>query len=189
MDAVAAAPPALALSPSPDLPALVDQSADARSVRLLDPREHWRKDVRHRPPAERERWLSSPEGVAVMGKPACDDLLKGIRRRERRLRAIVPSGAWLDAWRLDEIDIRDAAPGMVLSTCGVRDGIEGAEGEPPAAGPPTERLTPPIAVAMEDMLDGLKWKEACWYDHPPSPSAEAIRRIGETRAAPKSGRW
>lgn len=89
--------------------------------------------------------------------------------------------------------VRRGAVRLVLSRHGVRYGTEHAPGtaaeEEPTAGPPRRRWTPPQAVGLEDLLDGQSVKEACFYPHPGSPSADVINRIGEMGAKPLDGNW
>ena len=52
---------------------------------------------------------------------------------------------------------------------------------------PARRLTPAIAVEVEDALDALDPVAAIFYHWPVSPSAQAIERIGN-RSLTESGR-
>ncbi|HEV7298692.1 MAG TPA: hypothetical protein VGN72_04945 [Tepidisphaeraceae bacterium] len=88
---------------------------------------------------------------------------------------------------------RRGAQRLVLGRYGVRSGIEHATGTAvdaePMAGMPHRRWTPPTAVALEDLIDGQGIKEACFYPHPGSPSADVINRIAEAGAKPLDGNW
>lgn len=188
-------------------------SPDLRCARVqLELRKHWREVVRQQPPERRERFLDSPEGIVALGAQTCRALLKTLRRQRHSFEATAAGAAMLNGWERDgamlpgfEFDekgrlkpVRNperTRPGAVklrLSRAGVRTGMEheaGVVGMDPIAGVPTRRWTPPQAVDVEDLLDGMGGREAALYAFPTSCSASIIIRIGEQKAKPKGGKW
>jgi hypothetical protein len=208
---------ALACAPAATAPARAERSgeraADPRCARIqLELRQRWRDVIRQEPPERRERFLDSPEGIVALGAQTCHALLKALRRQRHALQARAAGAAVVDAWdrggaMLPGFEFDDKGrlqqgcspergrPGAVrlrLSRAGVRNGLEhppGVVGGEPIAGVPTRRWTPPQAVDVEDLLDGMDGREAAFYDHPISCSAAIIIRIGEAKAKPKGGKW
>jgi hypothetical protein len=190
------------------------QSIDSRCAKVqLELRRRWREVVRQQPPERRERFLDSQEGIVALGAQTCRELLKAIRRQRHSLEANAAGAAMLRGWERDgamlpgfEFDSKGRLkpveseerrrPGAVrlkLSRAGVRAGMEHPPGEgvglDPIAGVPTRRWTPPQAVDVEDLLDGMGGREAALYAFPTSCSASIIIRIGEMKAKPKGGKW
>lgn len=71
---------------------------DPKSQALIDKlRVAW-SEVKLRPPAKREQWLRSSEGIVALGAQVCNQLLKDIDRQRKRMAKIVPTSTWLDAF-------------------------------------------------------------------------------------------
>lgn len=129
----------------------------------------WTRRVRHLPPADRVAWLESAQGLLAHGARQRRGLVLELRALWRRLSERVCSAAWLEAaWHGGD---RYRGRGMVLGRGLVRFG----------EGLPRRRATPAAAAGVEDLLDLLSRAEAMLYDHPPSPSAVAIRHISLMR--------
>ncbi|HEX8916128.1 MAG TPA: hypothetical protein VF796_27515 [Humisphaera sp.] len=176
-----------------------------RSVRVqAELRAHWKQVVKRQPPATRERWLDSADGIAALGAKLARQLLRALRARAEAVAAAAPSAALYDAWAYGDEQleglgfdaagrlVRVARPDgrrrhavrLVPGVPAVRNGEEHPPGSPPnwepVAGPPSSRWTPPQAVGLEDEIDALDWWAAArasmvW---PGSPSAQSIRMIG-----------
>ena len=152
--------------------------ADHRTVRLQEVlRARWRDETNRKPPAEREKFLRSTEGIVALGAKVCSDLLKEIERRRQRVRDLVPGRAWLEAWEnrqqlmpllaftskgslVPRADGRKHSVRLQLSRAKVRSGIGGFGFVGATTG--SRRLTPPQAVELEDFLDELTPDEAVW---------------------------
>lgn len=51
-----------------------------RSVRVqAELRAHWKQVVKRQPPATRERWLDSADGIAALGAKLARQLLRALR--------------------------------------------------------------------------------------------------------------
>lgn len=131
--------------------------------------KEWNQRVRHLPPADRLAWLEAAAGLVAHGAKQRKHLVADLRAYQRQVEESACSSAWIDArWHHGE---RYDGHGMAVSTAHVRFGD----------GPPTPRLTPPIAVGVEDFLDSMPVNRAMFYDYPPSPSALSIRHIRDRR--------
>lgn len=163
-----------------------DAARDPRSEQVRESlRRRWR-DLKKMPPAEREQFLRSTEGIVALGARMCHQLLKEIDRQHKRTAATVCSSSWLDAFDHDlgpgqllpqtvAADGRRMAVRMMLSREGTR--MSGDGSVAPEETQPTRRWTPPQAVAVEDFLDGMNHLRAAYYEHPASPSARSIQGI------------
>ena len=160
-----------------------------------DYRAKWRLIIKHLPPVQRLGWLSGAEGIAALGAKQCQLLRKEIERRHEAVRANVCGDAWLEAWdfggqplpgfRVDlhrsgavmraSADGRRFSVRLVLSGQGTASGLDvPGDAAVRASTAKTRRLTPPQVVESEDALDAMTPREAQYYSHPVSPSAQAI---------------
>jgi len=171
-----------------------------KSIQLADVlRAKWKNEIKLKSPSQRWAWLGSQEGITAMGAKTASNLRRQLERRHHHVSHAVCSDAWEDAWMsagelppglrfngdgntVSEhfVDGRRYSVRLVRSRGLVRNGDSGGllPGQLPTAGVGTSRWTPPQAVKVEDMLDVMTVKEAEFYDFPPSPSAEQIKRIG-----------
>jgi hypothetical protein len=164
----------LAAGLPPSSPAL-DPSAVARD----ELRKHWNNHVRHRPPGERMAWLRAVDQLGF--DDGQGERLQRLEKQVKLLLSIAASPAWADQWERDGTRMpvhADALAkrlgakaradgvaevvhanghGMVLSRAGIRVGLDEV---------PTPRLTPAIAVELEDALDLMEYDEALFYRAP-----------------------
>jgi hypothetical protein len=159
-------------------------------------RAKWKDEIKKLPPAVRARWLESQEAITALGAANARTISRLLQKQEKLLSqvlcsqdlfiewlcwGIVPHGLTLIDNRLvRRVDAdRKYAVRLVRGRALVRYGNEaGGPGHLPEADVGHRRWTPPQAVAVEDELDLLDPLDALVYDHPSSPSAEAIKRIG-----------
>jgi hypothetical protein len=159
----------------------------ATDARILF-QEHWRHEMRNRTPDEKIAWLRLPEVISALGAKVCRDLVRQVKGpRDRVERAVWP--CWFDHWQSCE----ELPPGLgvvgkavVQTSCelhrhGVRLRLSRETTRTGQCGTATRRFTPPQAVETEDFLDGMTSLEALRYEHPESPSASVIRRVGEMK--------
>ncbi|HEX4793727.1 MAG TPA: hypothetical protein VH370_08050 [Humisphaera sp.] len=150
----------------------------------------WREEIRGKSAAERVQWLRSAEGIAALGAKVCRDLARAIEKPRDRVKSRLAAPAWAEEWWNGDGEL---PPGLelgkhdVLMTWneshrhGVRLVLSDAQ-TPVGDGLARRRWTPPQAVDVEDALDRMSVGEANFYQYAPSPSAQAIIRIGELRA-------
>lgn len=136
-----------------------------------------KEKVSRLPLKRRIAWLKSLAGTIAFGSKESRRKIREINGRWDAIAAIVCSAAWLDAFDAGEAF---PVPGMVLSREASRIGENAI---------PTRRYTPRIAVKIEDELDAMDCLDAARYDHPQSPSAAVIERIGWFKAKPQGGKW
>lgn len=162
-----------------------DAGRDRRSESVRESlRRHWR-DLKKRPPAEREQFLKSTEGWVALGAKNCHDLLKEIARAKKVRAGQVCTSSWFEAWMHHGAEMpfssennvaedHEHAARMLLS----KEKNRGGDGQiDPESVTPTRRWTPPQAVNVEDAMDGMSHIEAAFYQHPRSPSAQSILGI------------
>jgi hypothetical protein len=153
--------------PAPDDPSLdVQRSLIKKWKEEICLLGHWTK----------MRWLTGQEGIIAFGSDQAAKMAKQLRQDRKRRTLVVCSLPWLES--TDNGNPLPAA--MTLSRNDIRIGLDGR---------PHRRLTPSIAIELEDRLDDLSAFEAELYDFPRSPSAAAIEKIGWRKARPVGGQW
>jgi hypothetical protein len=155
--------------------------ADARAAVLRE----WKEVVRKKPPADQVVFLKSSVAIAGLGSKVCRDLVHQIQRGKQEVCDQLAAAAWSQEWwehggPLPPGCRFEQGSGLTVDHSGLR--LSRASTRYGAQGRPSRRWTPPQALSTEDFLDEMSVQEACFYDHPPSPSAAVIRRIGELRA-------
>lgn len=125
----------------------------------------WKTDIKQRPLAERLAWLQQQAILAGLGREG-RQLQKSVAESIEQVETAVPSEPWARAI----IRAGDSLPaGMVRGRGLIRIGIEGKA---------SRRMTPGIAVDVEDVLDTMTAREADAYQFPArSSSALALERL------------